>query len=108
MAKVILMAGIMSLRGKIGKVYYKTLKDGQVLMCRMPKKSPKAPSEAQKRQQERFAEVVKQVGHIMRESEQREAMELLYRKHGKRNELFRSFLFRVINQTMEEKYESML
>lgn len=102
MAKVILMAGIISLRGKLGNYCYRTYKNGTIVMSRLPKASKKAPSEAQKRQQERFAAVMRQVSKIRRDTEQCKAMEVLYRRYGKKQEMFSSFLFRMVNKTLEE------
>ena len=98
MAKVTLMAGIASLHGKIGDVYYRTMKNGVVVMCKLPQKRRKVASKKQQLQRDRFERINKEVGRIMQDAEQRKAMEILYGKHKKQNELFRSFLYRLIHK----------
>lgn len=98
MAKVILIAGIQSLHGRLGGVYYRTLKNGQVVMCRMPKKNQnKVISNAQQAQRERFGKIVKKVNEIIRDEKQRKMMEDLYHRYGKKKETFRTFLYHHVN-----------
>ena len=97
MAKVKLIAGIMSLHGKIGGYCYRTYKNGTITLSRMPRKSDTPRSEAQKRQRERFGSVARKVNEVMKDPKQREVMELLYKKRGRRNETLRGFVFRQIN-----------
>lgn len=96
MAKVTFIAGIASLHGKVGDVYYRTTQRGEVVMCRMPRKTTVTASTAQKKQREHFSKVMKQVSNVMRDKEQRAAMEVLYRQYGKRNETFQSFIFKMV------------
>jgi type I restriction-modification system DNA methylase subunit len=97
MAKVKLMTGILSVHGKIGSYCYRTYKNGTVVLSRMPRKSDKEQTEAQKKQQERFGSVARKVNEVMKDPTQREVMELLYKNHGRRNETLRGFVFRQIN-----------
>ena len=97
MAKVKLMTGIVSVHGKIGSYCYRTYKNGTVVLSRMPRKSDKEQTDAQKKQQKRFGSVARKVNEVMKDPTQREVMELLYKKHGRRNETLRGFVFRQIN-----------
>ncbi len=97
MAKVILMAGVMSLHGKIGNYCYRTYKNGTITLSRIPKKNRKAATDAQKRQRERFSSVVRKVNETMKNRKQREVMEIMWRKLGRKNETLRGFIFRQIN-----------
>jgi hypothetical protein len=63
----------------------------------MPRKSDKEKTEAQKKQQERFGSVARKFNEVMKDPKQREVMELLYKKQGRRNETLRGFVFRQIN-----------
>ena len=49
MAKVKLIAGIVSVHGKIGSYCYRTYENGTITLSRMPKKSDKEMTEAQKK-----------------------------------------------------------
>lgn len=97
MAKVKLMTGIMSLHGRMGSYCYRTYKNGTVVLSRMPKRSDKPATDAQKKQQERFGSVARKVNEVMKDPKQREVMKLLYKKQGGRNETLRGFVFRQIN-----------
>ena len=97
MTRVKLMAGIVSLHGKLGDYCFRTYKNGNVIMSKMPRKSDKPMTDAQKRQQERFGSVVRKVNEILKDPTHREVMELLLKKHGRKNETLRSFVFRQIN-----------
>jgi hypothetical protein len=97
MAKVTLMAGIVSLRGKVGEVYYRTTKKGEIQLCKMPSKSERTMSVAQKKQQERFGSVVRKVHEVLKDPLQREVMEQMWKKLGRKNETLRGFAFRQIN-----------
>lgn len=97
MAKVTLMAGITSLHGRIGDYYYRTNKNGNVIMSRLPRKSDKEKTEAQKKQLKRFGSVARKVSEVLKDPVQREVMEMLYKKQGRRKETLRGFVFRQIN-----------
>ncbi len=97
MAKVKLMTGIVSLHGRIGNYCYRTYKNGTITLSRMPKKSDKEMTEAQKKQQERFGSVARKVNEVMKNPTQREVMEMLYKKQRRKNETLRGFVFRQIN-----------
>lgn len=102
MAKVKLMTGIMSLHGKMGNYCYRTYKSGTVVLSRMPKKSDKPATDAQKKQQERFGSVVRKVNEVMKDPKQREVMEMLWKKEGRKKETLRSFVFHQINALYPE------
>lgn len=80
MAKVKLMSGIASLHGRIGDYCYRTNKNGTVIMSRLPRKSDKEKTEAQKKQQKRFGSVARKVSEVLKDPVQREVMEMLYKK----------------------------
>ena len=99
--KVKLVSGIESMHGKMGNVCFRTLKNGTVIMCRMPRKrAVKKASEAQKKQRERFCVIVKQVNKVMQNAEQRRAMEILYKQYGDKGETLRGFVFRQIDNLL--------
>ena len=98
MAKVTLIAGIMSLHGRLGDYCYRTYKNGNIVVSRMPQKSQKEPTAAQKHQQARFGSVVKMVNAVMRDPIQREVMEMQYKNQRRKNETLRGFVFRQINE----------
>ena len=99
--KVKLMSGIESMHGKIGNMCFRTLKSGQVIMCRMPRKRVvRKASDAQKTQRERFSLVVKKVNEMMQDSNQRGLMEVLYKQYGRKNETLRGFVFRQVNKML--------
>ncbi len=102
MAKVKLMAGIESLHGKMGKYYYRTYKNGTIVLSRLPQKRKKIASEGQKKQQERFGSVARKVNEIMKDPMQREVMEKMWNKLGRKNETLRGFVFRQINALYAE------
>ena len=103
MAKVDTIAGVVSLHGKMGKVCFRTLKSGQVIMCRLPRKRvQKKASEAQTSQRERFGAIVKKVNAVMQDSTQRGLMEVLYKQYGKRNETLRGFVFRQMDKMLQK------
>ena len=97
MAKVKLMAGIISLHGKIGNYCYRTYKNGNVIVSRLPEKHTTTPTAAQKQQQERFGSVARKVNEIMKDPMQREVMEKMWNKLGRNHETLRGFVFRQIN-----------
>ena len=80
MAQVTLMAGIVSLHGKLGEYCYRTCKNGKVILSRMPTKSNKPITDAQKKHRERFSSVVRKVNEILKDPTQREVMEKMYKK----------------------------
>jgi hypothetical protein len=99
--KIELCIGILSMHGKIGKVYFRTMKNGTVVMCRMPRKAKaKTVSESQQKHRERFSIVVKKVNEVMKDAEQRGAMEVLYKQYGNKHETLRGFVFRHINNLL--------
>ena len=98
MAKVKLMAGIVSLQGKIGNYCYRTMKSGTIVMSRMPRRSNKPLTQAQKKQQERFGSIVRKVNEVMKDPAQREVMEMIYKKQGRKDKTLRGFVFRQINE----------
>ena len=98
MAKVKLMAGIVSVHGKIGSYCYRTYKNGTITLSRMPRKSDKEQTEAQKKQQERFGSVARKVNEVMNDPTQREVMEMMYKKCGRKDKTLRGFVFRQINE----------
>jgi hypothetical protein len=101
--KVKLMSGIESMHGKIGNMCFRTLKSGQVIMCRMPRKRVvRKASDAQKTQRERFSLVVKKVNEMMQDSNQRGLMEVLYKQYGHKNETLRGFVFRQVNKMLAQ------
>lgn len=101
--KVKLMSGIESMHGKIGNMCFRTLKSGQVIMCRMPRKRVvRKASDAQKTQRERFSLVVKKVNEMMQDSNQRGLMEVLYKQYGDKNETLRGFVFRQVNKMLAQ------
>lgn len=101
MAKVNMIAGLEGLHGKMGDVCFRTLKNGTVFMCRLPRKRVrKKASEAQKAQRARFCEVVKKVNEVMQDATQRGLMEVLYKQYGHRNETLRGFVFRQVDKML--------
>jgi hypothetical protein len=99
--KVKLMSGIESMHGKIGNMCFRTLKSGQVIMCRMPRKRVvKKASEAQQTHRERFCVIVKKVNEVLQDANQRGLMEVLYKQYGHKNETLRGFVFRQINNLL--------
>ena len=99
--KVNMIAGLEGLHGKMGNVCFRTLKNGTVFMCRLPRKRVrKKASKAQKAQRERFSVVVKKVNEVMQDANQRELMEALYKQYGQRNETLRGFVFRQVNKML--------
>ena len=99
--KVKLMSGIESMHGKIGNMYFRTLKSGQVIMCRIPRKRVvKKASDAQKTQRERFCVIVKKVNEVLQDANQRGLMEVLYKQYGCKNETLRGFVFRQVNKML--------
>ena len=99
MAQVTLMAGIVSLHGKLGEYCYRTCKNGKVILSRMPAKSNKPISDAQKKHRERFRCIVRKVNEVMQDPTQREAMERMYKKQRRKKETLRGFVYRQINST---------
>lgn len=97
MAQVTLMAGIVSLHGKLGEYCYRTCKNGKVILSRMPTKSNKPITNAQKKHRERFSSVVRKVNEILKDPTQREVMEKMYKNKRRKNETLRGFIFRQIN-----------
>ena len=103
MAKVTMIAGIASIHGKMDKVCFRTLKSGQVIICRLPRKRvQKQVSEAQTSQRERFSMIVKKVNEVMQDATQRGLMEVLYKQYGKRNETLRGFVLRQIDKMLQK------
>ena len=103
MAKVQLLAGVMSLHGKVGNYYYRTNQNGTIILSRIPCKSNKAPTAAQKHQRERFSSVVQQVNEVMADPQQREVMEVLYKKQGRKCKTLRGFVYREINKKYRDE-----
>ena len=60
MAKVTLIAGITSLRGKMCAVYYRTNRNGTVSVCKMPKRGKKRVSKPQLTHRELFGKIASQ------------------------------------------------
>lgn len=99
--KVKLMSGIESMHGKMGDMCFRTLKSGQVIMCKMPSRTtPIKASKAQASQRERFSLVVKKVNEMMQDANQRSMLEVLYKQYGHRNETLRGFVFRQVNKML--------
>ena len=99
--KVELMSGIRSMHGKMGNMCFRTLKSGQVIMCKMPRKRVvRKASDAQKTQRERFSMVVKKVNEVLQDANQRGLMEVLYKQYGHRDETLRGFVFRQVNKML--------
>ena len=101
MAIVNMIAGLEGLHGKMGDVCFRTLKNGTVFMCRLPRKRVRRKaSKAQKAQRERFSVAVKKVNEVMQDANQRSLMEVLYKQYGQRNETLRGFVFRQVNKML--------
>ena len=101
--KVKRVSGIESMHGKIGNVCFRTLKNGTVVMCRMPRKrAVKKASAAQEKQRERFCVVAKKVKEVMQNTEQLRAMEILYKQYGDKGETLRGFVFRQIDNLLRK------
>jgi hypothetical protein len=101
MAIVNMIAGLEGLHGKMGDVCFRTLKNGTVFMCKLPRKRVRRKaSKAQKAQRERFSVVVKKVNEVMQDANQRSLMEVLYKQYGQRNETLRGFVFRQVNKML--------
>lgn len=99
--KVELISGIQSMHGKMGNMCFRTLKSGQVIMCKMPSRTiPKKASKAQASQRERFCVIVKKVNEMMQDANQRGLMEVLYKQYGRKNETLRGFVFRQVNKML--------
>ena len=99
--KVELISGIQSMHGKLGNMCFRTLKSGQVIMCKIPSRTtPKKASKAQASQREHFSLVVKKVNEIMQDANQRGLMEVLYKQYGCKNETLRGFVFRQVNKML--------
>jgi hypothetical protein len=67
----------------------------------LPESSPKSNkpmTDAQKKQRERFRSVVKKVNEVMKNSAQREVLEMMYKKRGEKDTTLRGFVFRQINE----------
>ena len=65
MSKVKMMAGIASISGKFGNMYFRTDKrSGRVSLCNMPKRKATGLSEKQRAHNERFAAIVKMVAQM--------------------------------------------
>lgn len=103
MAKVQLLAGVMSLHGKVGNYCYRTYKNGTIILSRIPQKSNKAPTAAQKQQRDRFSSVVQQVNEVMKDPKRREVMEILYKKQGRKCKTLRGFVYREINKLYRDE-----
>jgi hypothetical protein len=63
----------------------------------LPEKHTTTPTAAQKQQQERFGSVARKVNEIMKDPMQREVMEKMWNKLGRKHETLRGFVFRQIN-----------
>ena len=94
MAKVTLSAGITSLRGKIGAVYYRTNRSGTVSVCKMPKRGKKRVSKPQLSHRELFGKIASQVTAILNDPAQKAIYEQWYRESHQAKETMRQFLFR--------------
>ena len=98
---IINIAGIMSLRGRIGDMCFRTMQNGTIVMCKRPKKSKTPPSAKQLAQRARFGETTRKMHRLLSNPKEKEAMEVLYKQLRRRNESLKAFAYRIINQNME-------
>ena len=94
MAKVTITAGIATLRGKLGDVYYRTTSRGEIYVSRMPQKRTKRFTPKELSQQQLFGKLSKQTSEIMSSPHLRAVFELWHRQAHLPRETMRQFLFR--------------
>ena len=95
MAKVTLIAGITSLRGKMGAVYYRTNRNGTVSVCK------KRVSKPQLSHRELFGKIASQVTAILNDPAQKAIYEQCYRESHQAKETMRQFLFRKLRLVLK-------
>lgn len=79
MPKVRMMAGIASISGKFGNMYFRTdKKSGRVSLCRMPKKKSTNLSDKQRAHNERFVAIARMV-HQMQASGSKKSRKQLWK-----------------------------
>lgn len=94
MAKVIPIAAVATLRGKLGDVYYRTTPRGEICLCRMPQKRTKRFTPKELSHQQLFGKIAKQISEIMSSPHLRAAFELWHKQAHLPRETMRQFLFR--------------
>lgn len=97
MAKIEILAGVVRLHGKLGQVCFRTMKNGQVVMCRTPMRT-KPFTEAQKRQQERFKRVVKKTNELMLNEDMLEVLRQMFYKNRSKYKTLRAYVFHCVNE----------
>ena len=76
MPRVRMMAGIASISGKFGNMYFRTdKKSGRVSLCRMPKKTT-GLSDKQRAHHERFAAIAKMVTQMLEDGSKKSRKQL--------------------------------
>ena len=77
MPKVKMMAGIASISGKFGNMYFRTdKKSGRISLCHMPKKSSSVLTDKQRAHKERFAAIAKMVTRMLAEGSKKSRKQL--------------------------------
>ena len=77
MPKVRMMAGIASISGKFGNMYFRTdKKSGRVSLCHMPKKQTSVLSDKQRAHHERFAAIAKMVKQMLEDGSKKSRKQL--------------------------------
>lgn len=96
MAKITTFAGIESLHGKFGDVYYRTTKDGKIILCKLPKKRKSPLRQHEKTWQETFGKLTKTTSEIIANPLLKATYEQLYRQSHLPKETLRQFIFRYL------------
>ena len=77
MPKVRMMAGIASISGKFGNMYFRTdKKSGQISLCHMPEKKTMALSESQQLHRQRFSAIAKMVTQMRKSGTRKNTKQL--------------------------------
>ena len=94
MAKVIFMAGIASISGKLGDVVFRKSASGKTYMAKAPQRTLRQPSKQEIQHQQQFGTICKLVNAIMSDPTQRAAYEQLQRNTMSAQKMtLRKFLF---------------
>ena len=92
----------MSISGKLGDVCYRTHKNGTVTMTKLPSKRRTPVSEKEKQHRQWFGTVNREVSAILKDPHRRAIYEQWWRRHGKKRETLRHFIFEKVRETTQK------